>query len=65
MVLHAYYVHCASNNLNLVLKGAMEAVTEIVNFTTPLSRYIIFLIIVLCCGKSFRMSTIVHPQILH
>ena len=25
---HAYYVHCASNSLNLVLKDAMEAVTE-------------------------------------
>uniref|UniRef100_H2XJG8 TTF-type domain-containing protein n=1 Tax=Ciona intestinalis TaxID=7719 RepID=H2XJG8_CIOIN len=25
---HAYYVHCASHNLNLVLKDAMEAVTE-------------------------------------
>ena len=24
----AYYVHCASHNLNLVLKDAMEAVTE-------------------------------------
>ena len=25
---HAYYVRCASHNLNLVLKDAMEAVTE-------------------------------------
>ena len=25
---HAYYVHCASHNLNLVLKDAMERVTE-------------------------------------
>ena len=25
---HAYYVHCASHNLNLMLKDAMEAVTE-------------------------------------
>ena len=25
---HAYYVHCASHNLKLVLKGAIEAVTE-------------------------------------
>ena len=25
---HAYYVHCALHNLNLVLKDAMEAVTE-------------------------------------
>ena len=25
---HAYNVHCASHNLNLVLKDAMEAVTE-------------------------------------
>ena len=25
---HAYYVHCASQNLNLVLKDAIEAVTE-------------------------------------
>ena len=28
MAPHAYYVHCASHNLNLVLKDAMEAVTE-------------------------------------
>ena len=25
---HAYYLHCASHNLHLVLKDAMEAVTE-------------------------------------
>ena len=25
---HAYYVHCASNNLNVVLKDAMKAVIE-------------------------------------
>ena len=25
---HAYLVHCASHNLNLVVKDAMEAVTE-------------------------------------
>ena len=25
---HAYYAHCASHNLNLVLKDAMEAVTD-------------------------------------
>ena len=25
---HAYYMYCASHNLNLVLKEAMEAVTE-------------------------------------
>ena len=25
---HAYYVHCALHNLNLVLKDAMEAVNE-------------------------------------
>ena len=29
---HAYYVHCASYNLNLVLKDAMEAVTETCQF---------------------------------
>ena len=28
MAPHAYYMHCASHNLNLVLKDAMEAVTE-------------------------------------
>ena len=27
-----YYVHCASQNLNLVLKNAMEAVAEIRQF---------------------------------
>ena len=32
MGLHAYYVHCASHNLNLVLKDVMEAVTEIRQF---------------------------------
>ena len=25
---HAYYVHCASHNLNLLIKDAMEAATE-------------------------------------
>ena len=25
---HAYYMHCASHNLNLVLKDTMEAVNE-------------------------------------
>ena len=29
---HAYYVHCAWHNLNLVLKYAMEAVTETCQF---------------------------------
>ena len=29
---HAYYVHCASHILNLVLEDAMEAVTEILQF---------------------------------
>ena len=29
---HPYYVHCASCNINLVLKDAMEAVTEIPQF---------------------------------
>ena len=28
VALHAYYVHCASRNLNLVLKDTMEAMTE-------------------------------------
>ena len=39
---HAYYVHCASHNynLNLLLKVAMQL--RSVNFTTPLSRYIVF-----------------------
>ena len=32
MAPHAYYVHCASDNLNLVLKDAMEAVTETLHF---------------------------------
>ena len=29
---HAYYVHCASRNLNLVLKDATKAVTETCQF---------------------------------
>ena len=29
---HTYYLHCASHNLNLVLKDAMEAVTETCQF---------------------------------
>ena len=29
---HAYYVHCASHNLNLVLKDSMEGVTETRHF---------------------------------
>ena len=32
MAPHAYYVHCTSHNLNLVLKDAMEAVTETCQF---------------------------------
>ena len=28
IALHAYYVHCALHNLNLVLKNAIKAVTE-------------------------------------
>ena len=28
MTPHAYYVHCASHNLNLILKDAVEVVTE-------------------------------------
>ena len=28
VALHAYYAYCALHNLNLVLKDAMEAVTE-------------------------------------
>ena len=28
MAPNAYYVHCVSHNFNLVLKDAMEAVTE-------------------------------------
>ena len=28
MAPHAYYMHCASHNLNFVLKDAMEAVTD-------------------------------------
>ena len=29
---HAYYVHCASHNVNLVLKDSMEGVTETRHF---------------------------------
>ena len=62
---HAYYVHCASHNLNLLLKDAIESCLRSINFTTPLSRNIIFSDLVLCGGKSFRMSMIVLAQILH
>ena len=53
MAPHASYAHCASHNLNLVLKDAMEAMTETCQFSTPCCRYIIFSDIVLCGGKSF------------
>ena len=43
----------------------MEAVTDTVNCTTPLSRYIIFSDVVLCDDKSFRMSMIVLAQIVY
>ena len=33
---HAYYKHCASHNLNLVLKDAMEAVSETHQFYDPI-----------------------------
>ena len=60
---HPYYVHCASQNLYLMLKDATEAVTETRQFATSLSRYIIFSDIVLHGGKSFKMSMIVLAQI--
>ena len=65
MALHAYYVHCASYNLDLLLNDAIKAGLIPVNFTTPLSQYIIFSDIVLCDGKSFRMSMICLAQTLH
>ena len=36
---HAYYVYCASHNLNLVFKDTTEAVAKTRQFTTPLSWY--------------------------
>ena len=63
---HVYYVHCALHNLNLVLKDAMEGVTETRQcYDTIESVYILFSVIALCGCKSFRISLIVLPQILH
>ena len=63
---YSYYVHCASHNLNLVLKDAMEGVTETRQFYDTIeSVYTFFGHIALCGGKSFRISMIVLPQILH
>ena len=58
---HAHYVHCASHNFNLVLKDAMEAVTETRQFYNIIeSVYNFFGHSSLLCGaKSFRMSLIV------
>ena len=39
---HAYYVHCTSHNLNLVLKDAMEGVTETRQFYKIESVYTFF-----------------------
>ena len=57
---HAYYVHCALHNLNLVFKDAMEAMTETRQFYDTIESDI-----VLCGDKSFRMSMIVIAQILN
>ena len=64
---HAYYVHCASHNLNLVLKDVMEAVTETRQFYDTIESVYNFFgrTVVLCVGKSFRLSIIVIAQILH
>ena len=62
---HAYYVHCASYNLNLVLKDAIEAVTKTRQFYDTIDSVYNFSNIVLCGGKSFKMSMIVLAQIIH
>ena len=62
---HDYYVHCASHNLNLLLKDAMKAVTETRQFYDIIESVYTFSDIILCDGKSFRMSMIVLAQILH
>ena len=63
---HAYYVHCALHNLNLMLKDAVEAVNKTRQFYDTIeSLYNFFLDRVLCGGKSFRMTIIVIAQILH
>ena len=65
MAPHAYYVHCASHNLNLLSKDAKEAVTETHQFYDTVESVYIFSDIVLCRSKSFRLSMIVLAQILH
>ena len=64
---HVYYVHCALHNLNLVLKDAMEAVTETCQFYDTIEWVYSFFehTAVLRGGKSFRMSMIIIAQILH
>ena len=39
---HAYYVHCALHNLNLVLKDVMEAVAEARQFYDAIESVYIF-----------------------
>ena len=56
MTPHTYHVHCASHNLSLVLKNAMEDVTETRQvYDTIYSVYNYFgHTVVLCGGKSFK-----------
>ena len=65
MAPYVYYVHCALHNLNLMLKDAMETVTETRQFYDTIESVYNFLDIVLWDGNSFRMSMIVLAQILH
>ena len=58
-------MHCASHNLNLMLKDAIEAVTENRQLYDTVESVYHFSDIVLCGGKSFRISMIVLAQILH
>ena len=64
---HAYYVHCVSNNLNLLLKDAIKAVTKTCRFYDIIETIYNFFehSKLLCCDKSFNISMIVIAQILH
>ena len=57
---HAYYVHCASHNLNLVFEDAMEAVTETRQFYDTIESVYNFLghsIKALECERSFLLKS--------
>ena len=62
---HAYSVHCASHNLNLVLKDTMETVTETRQLYDTIKSVYNFFGHSIVQWQKLRMPMIVIAQILH